>query len=187
MVDDMSLRVGRRGVLLATAGVLAGCATPRPENVPPAGESPAPASAPVASPSPTAGVREVPAGLRGQAEALTAGGVVLYLRHPATTRGGTDSPDWPRERQRLLSAEGEQQARDLGAAFQAHGWTVHEVLSSPSWRCRDAAQIAIGDYRAATGASVSEGAGVITGIDDTGEVRVLGIIDAQGWAALAQV
>lgn len=85
--------------------------------------------------------------MREQVEALTAGGVVLYLRHPATARGGVDSPDWPREQQRLLSAEGEQQARDLGAAFRAHGWTVHEVLSSPSYRCRDAADLAFGSHK----------------------------------------
>ncbi|HHV19928.1 MAG TPA: histidine phosphatase family protein [Propionibacterium sp.] len=227
--------IGRRGVMLAGATLLTGCATPRTEDTAPAEPEPtdpspaAPADSP--SPSSTAGVHEVPAELREQADALMAGGVVLYLRHPATTRGGTDSPDWPRERQRLLSAEGEQQARDLGEAFKVHGWQVHEVLSSPSWRCRDAADLAFGDYRveplltgllsesgetedalraysqelvrtqvpagrvlvaighssnirAATEASVSEGAGVITRVDDGGEVQVVGTVDAQGWAAL---
>lgn len=171
--------------------------------------------------------------MREQVEALTAGGVVLYLRHPATARGGVDSPDWPREQQRLLSAEGEQQARDLGAAFRAHGWTVHEVLSSPSYRCRDAADLAFGSHkveplltgllsesgegedelrehshqlvrtavpagrvlvaighssniRAATGANLGKGDGVITRLDATGEVQVIGTLDARQWPELAQ-
>ncbi|WP_106849844.1 histidine phosphatase family protein [Blastococcus sp. Marseille-P5729] len=50
----------------------------------------------------------------------------------------------PREQQRLLSAEGEQQAANLGAAFTAHAITAGELLTSPFWRCQDAATIAFG-------------------------------------------
>ncbi|WP_203568369.1 histidine phosphatase family protein [Aestuariimicrobium ganziense] len=76
--------------------------------------------------------------------ALRAGGVTLYLRHPATDRGGVDDAHSPREQQRLLSPEGEQQARDLGGAFERLGATPGRVLTSPSWRCRDAATLAFG-------------------------------------------
>lgn len=77
-------------------------------------------------------------------KALQAGGLVLYFRHGATNKGGVDRIEWPRERQRLLSAEGEAQARAVGAAFQRHGLRTGEVLASPFARCHDFAQIAFG-------------------------------------------
>lgn len=78
------------------------------------------------------------------AESLAAGELTLYFRHGATTRGGVDRPEWPRERQRLLSEAGEAQARAVGAAFRRHGWPVGEVIASPMARCRDMAEIAFG-------------------------------------------
>lgn len=85
--------------------------------------------------------REVPARL---AEALRGGGLVVYFRHGATTWSGVDRVDWPRERQRLLSPQGEAQARAVGDAFRRHGLPVGEVLASPFARCRDMAEIAFG-------------------------------------------
>lgn len=71
---------------------------------------------------------------------------MLYLRHPATDRGGVDDAHAPREEQRLLSADGERQARDLGAAFTRQGIVAGRVLTSPSYRCRDAADLAFGRH-----------------------------------------
>ena len=76
--------------------------------------------------------------------ALRGGGHVVYFRHGATTWSGIDRLDWPRERQRLLSAEGEAQSRRIGASFRAHALPVGEVIASPFARCRDMAEIAFG-------------------------------------------
>ncbi len=116
-------RLGRRTVLLGAPLLvtgLAGCVGSRPE------------PAPSASPDPL--------------QLLRRGGATLYLRHPETDRGGVDQPDWPRDEQRLLSAEGEAQAVWWARAFQNQGLTASEVLSSPSLRCQDAAEIAFGEW-----------------------------------------
>ncbi|WP_237072697.1 histidine phosphatase family protein [Pseudaestuariivita rosea] len=75
---------------------------------------------------------------------LRAGGQVIYFRHGATTWSGIDRIEWPRDRQRLLSAEGVSQSEVIGAAFRAKGIPVGEVLASPFARCRDMAEIAFG-------------------------------------------
>lgn len=95
------------------------------------------AVAPAWAQSPAA---DVPALLK----ALQTGGLVVYFRHGATDKGGVDRIDWPRSRQRLLSAEGEAQARAVGQVFQRHRLGVDEVLASPFARCHDFAQIAFG-------------------------------------------
>ena len=76
--------------------------------------------------------------------ALLDGGHVVYFRHAATTWSGVDRIEWPRERQRLLSAEGVAQAEAIGAAFQGAGVPVGAVLASPFARCADHARIAFG-------------------------------------------
>ena len=85
-----------------------------------------------------------PSSAAQQLDALRAGGLVLYFRHPPTTRSGVDQIDWPRERQRLLSAEGQALARTVGVVFKRHQLQVGEVLASPFARCRDMAEIAFG-------------------------------------------
>lgn len=80
-------------------------------------------------------------------KALQAGGLVVYFRHGATDRGGVDRADWPRSRQRLLSPEGEAQARTVGEVFRRHRLGVAEVLASPMARCHDFARIAFGRVR----------------------------------------
>ncbi len=77
-------------------------------------------------------------------KALQAGGLVVYFRHGATEQGGVDRIEWPRSRQRLLSAAGQAQARAVGQAFRRHGLVAGEVLASPFARCHDFAQIAFG-------------------------------------------
>lgn len=134
--------VNRRAVLLGGVALLAGCAAPRTS-------SPTPSAPPAATPNPapTPSATAPAASERDElVAALRTGGVALYLRHPATDRGGVDDARAPREQQRLLSAEGEQQARDLGAAFSAQHINPGRVLTSPSWRCRDAAELAFGRH-----------------------------------------
>ena len=77
-------------------------------------------------------------------QALQEGGLVIYFRHGRTDRGGVDKIEWPREQQRLLSDEGQAQARLIGQAFKQHHFAVGEVLSSPFARCHDMALIAFG-------------------------------------------
>ena len=133
----------RRNFLLGTALVLGACASPE------AG-APAPSATPAPTPESTPQASGTPGVSEGASElikAMQAGGVVLYLRHPATDRGGTDSAALPREQQRLLSELGEQQAKNIGDTFTTNGMTTEDVMTSPLWRCQDAAAIAFGDYR----------------------------------------
>ncbi|KIT18090.1 histidine phosphatase family protein [Jannaschia aquimarina] len=76
--------------------------------------------------------------------ALREGGHVVYFRHAATQWSGIDRIEWPRERQRLLSAEGERQARVIGAAWDERGIVAGEVWASPFARCADHARISFG-------------------------------------------
>jgi phosphohistidine phosphatase SixA len=77
--------------------------------------------------------------------ALRGGGLVVYFRHGATIPSKEeDFPDWPRERQRLLSDEGIAQSRRIGRRFRELGLPVDEVRSSPFLRCLDMAGIAFG-------------------------------------------
>lgn len=110
--------VGRRALLIAAAAALAGCATrgPLPE-----------------------GSEEIPDDL---VERLRAGGHVIYFRHGATDRNGTDGPSMPRAEQRLLSEEGIAQSRRIGRRFRALGIPVGPVLTSPMYRCLEMGQIA---------------------------------------------
>lgn len=92
----------------------------------------------------TGAAAQVAALPNGVDAALKAGGLVVFVRHGATTWSGVDDISWPRERQRLLSPEGEGQARAMGAAFEARGWPVGEVRASPFARTTDMARLAFG-------------------------------------------
>lgn len=76
--------------------------------------------------------------------ALKAGGLTVFIRHGSTNWNGYDQLEWPRERQRLLTPQGEAQARQIGAAFTRLALPVGEVLASPFHRCLDTARIAFG-------------------------------------------
>ena len=168
-------------------------------------------------------------------DALRRGGTVVYFRHGATDKGGVDRIEWPRNRQRLLSAEGEAQARAVGEVFARHGLVAGEVETSPFARCHDFAEIAFGrvqddplllgllsedtdrqaridhslarlrapvamkenrilvghssNIRATTGASLAEGAAVITRRNE-GHAQgfvVPGVLTPEDWQALAEV
>lgn len=77
-------------------------------------------------------------------EAMRAGGLTIYIRHGETTWMGVDEFDWPRERQRLLSDAGAEQARMIGRVFRQRDIPVGEVLASPFSRCVDTAEAAFG-------------------------------------------
>lgn len=80
-------------------------------------------------------------------EALRQGGLVLYFRHAATAGdiSAVDLPEWPRERQRNLSEQGEQQSRFIGSRFAALGIEVDEVRASPFFRCVETGELAFGE------------------------------------------
>lgn len=80
---------------------------------------------------------------------LRKGGLVIYFRHAATEQSGSndDAADLARcESQRNLSAEGREQATQIGKAFRALGIPVGSVASSPFCRCKDTAQLAFGRF-----------------------------------------
>jgi len=111
---------GRRGFLFAALAALSGCG---------------------ARGLTAASTEDLPADL---ATRLRAGGYVIYFRHGATDRKGTDGPDMPREEQRLLSDEGIAQSRRIGRRFRALDIPVAEVRTSQMYRCREMGEIAFG-------------------------------------------
>jgi phosphohistidine phosphatase SixA len=92
---------------------------------------------------PAAGASSVPV------ERLREGGYVVAFRHAATD-SGMDTTDDLRDcsRQRNLNAEGRQQSREIGRAFERLAVPVGRVLASPFCRTRDTARIAFGRVRA---------------------------------------
>jgi broad specificity phosphatase PhoE len=81
------------------------------------------------------------------ADQLYSGGLVLMMRHAATTRERdaekVDLADC--STQRGLSEEGRRQAEAIGAAFRELEIPVGQVLSSPYCRCIDTGRLAFGE------------------------------------------
>ena len=78
---------------------------------------------------------------------LQRGGQVVVMRHAATEPGVGDPPGFRLDAcrtQRNLSAAGREQARRLGAAWQARGVPMAQVLSSRWCRCLETARLAFG-------------------------------------------
>ena len=78
---------------------------------------------------------------------LREGGNVVLMRHARTEPGVGDPPDFRLGEcatQRKLSAEGREQARRIGEAFQREAIRLDEVRSSAWCRCVDTAQLAFG-------------------------------------------
>jgi phosphohistidine phosphatase SixA len=78
---------------------------------------------------------------------LKQGGYVIMLRHMATVHSpdslyGVDLEDCTT--QRILSEEGQQQARDLGEAFRKLDIQVGQVYVSPYCRTRETSKLAFG-------------------------------------------
>lgn len=87
--------------------------------------------------------------LEGQAlvDAMGRGGYVIYMRHTKTDRDQkdgniTDFADC--STQRNLSAEGREDARQIGRLFRQWGVKVDQVLSSPYCRAVETAKLAFG-------------------------------------------
>lgn len=79
--------------------------------------------------------------------ALQRGGYVMYLRHAQTDPDTDDVEPVDLQKcagQRNLSAEGQDQARQIGRGIAALGIKVSQVFSSPYCRCRDTARLAFG-------------------------------------------
>jgi broad specificity phosphatase PhoE len=80
---------------------------------------------------------------------LREGGHVVLMRHAQTDPGVGDPPNFKLGEcatQRNLSAEGREQARRTGAAFQREGIRLDEVRTSAWCRCVDTAQLAFGRH-----------------------------------------
>lgn len=79
------------------------------------------------------------------AKALTQGGVVLVMRH-AKTETATDEVEVLGDcsKQRNLSGEGRDQARQIGRDVKALGVPVEQVLASPLCRAKETADLAFG-------------------------------------------
>ena len=89
------------------------------------------------------------AGLSSVLGELRKGGLVIYFRHGATDQTGSsdEAADLTKcETQRNLSAEGREQARQIGKAFQALRIPVGTVTTSPFCRCKDTAALAFGRF-----------------------------------------
>lgn len=93
--------------------------------------------------------------LTGEAlvDALRDGGLVLYLRHTDTTEGGVDSIDTVGDcsLQRELSEDGRQDAREIGAAFEALEIPLERVVASPFCRTTETATLAFGEVESDEG------------------------------------
>jgi phosphohistidine phosphatase SixA len=73
--------------------------------------------------------------------------LLLYLHHAKTDRSREDSTTFnlaDRSGQRVLSAEGEEQARELRAFLAHEGWSPQLVISSPWDRCVRSAELTFG-------------------------------------------
>lgn len=79
-------------------------------------------------------------------EQLRDGGLVLYLRHTETSSGGVDSISTlgACTEQRELTDAGREDAREIGAAFDALDLPVSRVVASPFCRTVETAELAFG-------------------------------------------
>jgi phosphohistidine phosphatase SixA len=79
--------------------------------------------------------------------ALRAGGHVALMRHASTEPGLGDPPGYRLDdcaTQRNLSAQGREEARQIGDRLRKEGVAIEKVYTSPWCRCRDTAREAFG-------------------------------------------
>ena len=127
--------MGRIGALILCAGVA--CAATWAQQFPPV---PAPAAGRSALPARPLSTQELLAELRN-------GGYVIYFRHTSTDFSRDDSrsrSDDDCDNQRPLTDKGREEARSIGAAFQALKIPVEKVLASPRCRTMETAMLAFG-------------------------------------------
>jgi broad specificity phosphatase PhoE len=100
-------------------------------------------------PAPAASAADRLADLSSVLGELRKGGFVIYFRHGSTNQTGSsdEAADLMKcETQRNLSAEGREQTRQIGKAFQALSIPVGTVTTSPFCRCKDTAKLAFGRF-----------------------------------------
>ena len=103
----------------------------------------------LAGPTVPASAADKLADLRSVLGELRKGGFVIYFRHGATDQTGPsdEAADLMKcETQRNLSAQGREQATQIGKAFQALKIPVGTVTTSPFCRCKDTAKLAFGRF-----------------------------------------
>lgn len=126
---------------------------------------------------------QTPAVLRGEAlmRALQSGGYTVLVRHARTDRSipNKETPGTVpalRADQRNLTAAGEQDVRVMSAVVQKYAWPIGEVISSPSYRCRETAD-AFGPASVTMALRVfpttAETAALVTAVPKPGTNRVL--------------
>jgi broad specificity phosphatase PhoE len=100
-------------------------------------------------PAPTANAADKFADLSSVLGELRNGGFVIYFRHGITDQTGANDEAAEMmkcETQRNLSAEGREQATQIGKAFQALRIPVGTVKTSPFCRAKDTAKLAFGRF-----------------------------------------
>jgi phosphohistidine phosphatase SixA len=100
-------------------------------------------------PAATANAADKLADLSSVVSELRTGGFVIYFRHGRTDQTGAndEAADMMKcETQRNLSAEGREQATQIGKAFQALRIPVGAVTTSPFCRAKDTAKLAFGRF-----------------------------------------
>jgi len=101
-------------------------------------------------PPPAAGRSALPANPlsgAGLLSELRQGGYIIYFRHTSTDFSRDDSrskSDDDCDNQRALTDKGREEARQIGAAFQALKIPVEKVLASPRCRTMETAMLAFG-------------------------------------------
>ena len=92
---------------------------------------------------------------------LAAGGKVVMMRHAQSEEATAEvsmhlAEDGDCSVEQNLSAEGREQAEEIGTRFQEHGVTVDAVLSSEFCRARETAELAFGDYESWNALNLAE-------------------------------
>lgn len=122
-------------------------------------------------PAATANAADKLADLSSVLGELRTGGFVIYFRHMTTdqTGSGDEVADLTKcETQRNLTAEGREQATQIGKAFQALRIPVGTVMAGPFCRTKDTANLAFGRF------TVSNDLSSATGVDATETKRLTG-------------
>ncbi len=93
--------------------------------------------------------------------AMAEGGKVVMMRHAQSEEAPAEvsmhlADDGDCSREQDLSAEGREQAEDLGARFREQGVTVDAVLSSEFCRARHTAEAAFGDHESWNALNLAE-------------------------------
>lgn len=124
----------------------------------------------------TAGANAQQADLKALVAQLQRGGHVIVLRHGATNRDQADTDPLNPDnvaRQRLLSVQGREVARELGAALRKLGVPLGPVYTSTFNRAVETGKLVSGRDDVVTLADVTEGGLVVTPIENDRRAEAL--------------